>query len=54
MLETLSLDPKHIDELVQFCHISPAIILPILLDLEMRGVIVSCGSGAYALAAPAG
>jgi DNA processing protein len=54
VLETLSLDPKHIDELVQFCHISPAIILPILLDLEMRGVIVSCGSGAYALAAPAG
>jgi len=54
VLEALSLDPKHIDELVQFCHISPAIILPILLDLEMRGVIASCGGGTYALAAPAG
>ena len=54
VLAALDLDPKHIDELVQFCHISPAIILPILLDLEMRGVIVSCGSGSYALAAPAG
>lgn len=54
VIEALSLDPKHIDELVQFCHISPAIILPILLDLEMRGVIASCGGGTYALAAPAG
>ncbi len=54
VLEALDLDPKHIDELVEFCHIPPAIILPILLALEMRGVIVSCGSGTYALAAPAG
>ena len=30
---------------------SPA-VLPLLLDLEMRGIVVSCGSGAYALARP--
>jgi DNA processing protein len=52
VLSALDLDPKHIDELVQFCDISPTAILPILLNLEMRGVIVSCGSGSYALASP--
>jgi len=46
----LGLDPKHIDELAQICHISSTVILPILLDLEMRGIIESCGGGTYALA----
>jgi len=52
VLSALEIDPKHIDELVQFCDISPTAILPVLLALEMRGVIVSCGSGSYALASP--
>jgi len=52
IVAALDLNPKHIDELVQFCDISPTAILPVLLDLEMRGVIASCGGGAYALAAP--
>jgi DNA processing protein len=52
ILSALDLNPKHIDELVQFCDISPTAILPVLLDLEMRGVIVSCGGGSYALASP--
>ena len=52
VLSALDLDPKHIDELVQFCHISPAVMLPLLLDLEMRGIIESCGGGTYALASP--
>jgi DNA processing protein len=52
VLSALDLEPKHIDELVRFCHISPAAILPLLLDLEMRGLIESCGGGAYALAPP--
>jgi DNA processing protein len=46
----LDLAPKHIDELVQICHISSTVILPILLDLEMRGIIESCGGGTYAIA----
>jgi DNA processing protein len=46
----LDLDPKHIDELAQICHISSSVILPVLLDLEMRGIIESCGGGTYALA----
>jgi DNA processing protein len=46
----LDLDPKHIDELAQICHISSTVILPLLLDLEMRGIIESCGGGTYALA----
>lgn len=54
ILSALDLNPKHIDELVQFCDISPTAILPVLLDLEMRGVITSCGGGSYALASPGG
>jgi DNA processing protein len=52
MLSALDVNPKHIDELLQFCHIPPAVALPLLLDLEMRGIVVSCGGGAYALASP--
>jgi DNA processing protein len=54
IVSVLELDPKHIDELVQICNISPTSILPILLNLEMRGVIVSCGGGTYALPPPRG
>jgi DNA processing protein len=46
----LDLIPKHIDELAQICHISSTVILQILLDLEMRGIVESCGGGTYALA----
>lgn len=53
VIEALALDPKHIDDLVRLCHISPAVLLPILLDLEMRGFIEACGGGAYATADPA-
>lgn len=49
IVSVLGLDPKHIDELVQICNISPTSILPLLLSLEMRGVVVSCGGGTYAL-----
>ena len=52
VLSALDLNPKHIDEIVQFCHISPTIVLPILLALEMRGLVDSCGGGSFALAAP--
>jgi DNA processing protein len=52
VLSTLDLEPKHIDELMQFCHIPPTVMLPLLLDLEMRGIIESCGAGTYALASP--
>jgi DNA processing protein len=52
ILAALDLNPKHIDELVQFCDISPTAMLPLLLDLEMRGLVSSCGGGSYALAAP--
>jgi DNA processing protein len=54
IVSVLELDPKHIDELVQICNISPTSILPVLLNLEMRGVIVSCGGGTYALPPPVG
>jgi DNA processing protein len=50
LVMALDLDPKHIDELAQICHISSTVMLPILLDLEMRGIIESCGGGTYALA----
>jgi len=54
LLSALDVDPKHIDELLQFCHIPPAVALPLLLDLEMRGIVASCGGGTYALASPPG
>ncbi|MCX5754127.1 MAG: DNA-processing protein DprA, partial [Candidatus Krumholzibacteria bacterium] len=54
MLSALDVEPKHIDELLQFCHIPPAVALSLLLDLEMRGLVASCGSGTYALASPPG
>lgn len=50
VISALELDPKHIDDLVQICHISATLMLPILLDLEMRGVVASTGGGCYALA----
>jgi DNA processing protein len=50
VIRTLELDPKHVDELVQICNISATSILPLLLDLELRGVVESCGAGRYALA----
>jgi len=52
MLSALDLNPKHIDELLRFCHIPPAVALPLLLDLEMRGIVASCGGGTYALVSP--
>ena len=52
VLDVLELDPKHIDELVGICNISPTSLLPLLLSLEMRGLIVSCGGGTFALSAP--
>lgn len=51
LVAALDLNPKHIDDLVQICHISPTVILPLLLDLEMRGIIESCGGGTYAVSA---
>jgi DNA processing protein len=52
LLSALDVDPKHIDELLQFCHIPPAVALSLLLDLEMRGIVISCGGGTYALVSP--
>ena len=52
VLSALDLNPKHIDEIVRFCHISPTIALPLLLALEMRGIVDSCGGGTFALASP--
>ncbi|MDD3641860.1 MAG: DNA-processing protein DprA [Candidatus Krumholzibacteria bacterium] len=49
LVDALDLNPKHIDDLVRICHSSPTVILPLLLDLEMRGIIESCGGGTYAV-----
>ena len=54
VIDALELDPKHIDELVRICNISPTSLLPLLLNLEMRGAVVSCGGGSFALPAPEG
>jgi len=54
VFSALELDPKHIDDLVQICHISATLMLPILLDLEMKGLVASTGGGCYALAAMPG
>ncbi len=51
IVDALELDPKHIDELVRICNISPTSLLPLLLNLEMRGAVVSCGGGFFALPA---
>lgn len=51
VLSALELNPKHVDELVQICDISATSMLPILLDLEMKGLIEACGGGLYARAA---
>ncbi len=50
VLAALGADPKHVDELVQICHISATSILPVLLSLEMKGLAESCGGGMFALA----
>jgi len=52
VLSSLDLEPKHIDELVRICHIPPTVMLPLLLDLEMRGIVESCGAGTFALVSP--
>ncbi len=52
LLSALDVEPKHIDELLQFCHIPPAVALSLLLDLEMRGIVASCGGGTFALVSP--
>lgn len=51
VVDALDLDPKHVDELSRICDISPSVILPLLLELEMRGIVESCGAGTYARAA---
>ncbi|MBN1164410.1 MAG: DNA-processing protein DprA, partial [Candidatus Krumholzibacteriota bacterium] len=48
VLASLTLDPKHIDEILQICHISATSILPLLLNLEMKGLVESCGGGTFA------
>ena len=45
----LELNPKHVDELIRICHISATSILPVLLNLEMKGLVETCGGGRYAL-----
>lgn len=45
----LELNPKHVDELLRICHISATSILPLLLNLEMKGLVEPCGGGTYAL-----
>lgn len=52
VLGALDLEPKHIDEIVRICNSSSSNLLPVLLDLEMKGEIVSFGNGTYALAKP--
>ncbi len=49
ILSCLEHDPKHVDELMRICHISAASILPVLLDLEIKGLAENCGGGRYAL-----
>lgn len=49
IVTALGLDPKHIDEIAQNCNISSTSIMSLLLNLEMRGVIVACGGNMYAL-----
>jgi len=50
VISALSTEPKHVDEIVEICNISPDEILPILLELEIRGFVVSCGGNSFALA----
>ncbi|HSG27002.1 MAG TPA: DNA-processing protein DprA [Candidatus Krumholzibacterium sp.] len=48
--QTLGLEPKHVDEIVQFCHISATTAMSILLGLELEGIARSCGGGRWARA----
>lgn len=50
VVSSLGTEPKHVDEIVEICNISPDELLPILLELEIRGVVVSCGGNSFALA----
>ncbi|MBN1885289.1 MAG: DNA-processing protein DprA [Candidatus Krumholzibacteriota bacterium] len=50
LVAALDLEPKHIDELAEICDIPAVVILPLLLELEMRGVVERCGVGLYAIA----
>lgn len=49
VLSALELNPKHIDEVVQICHIPATSVLTVLLELEIRGVVEQCGGGTYAV-----
>jgi len=50
VLEAVKVEPKHVDELTEICNISPDEILPVLLNLQMRGLVVSTGSNRFARA----
>ncbi|MBN2071392.1 MAG: DNA-processing protein DprA [Candidatus Krumholzibacteriota bacterium] len=50
VLSFIGVDPKHVDELIRICHISANSILPILLNLEMKGLVEACGGGRFAAA----
>ena len=48
VLETLELEPKHVDELALSSKIQTAALLPVLLRLEIKGLCRSFGAGLYA------
>jgi DNA processing protein len=48
VFDAIGCEPKHIDELVEICHIPATAILPVLLNLEMRGMVAPCGGGSFA------
>ena len=50
VFDAVKVEPKHVDELTEICNISSDEILPVLLSLQMKGLIVSSGSNRYARA----
>ncbi len=51
-LEVLGLQPRHIDEIVDETGMPSSRTLNILLDLEIKGMCISCGPGLFALPGP--
>ncbi len=51
ILKSLEINPKHIDEIIKICNISPVNAQSVLLELELKGLVERCEGGTFALAA---
>lgn len=49
VVDKLEAEPQHIDEIAARCGMSVADVSRILLELELKGLAISCGGGCYSI-----